>query len=108
MSKEYLLHWRIDLEGYTPEEAAREALQIQRDPESVATFFDVQDKATGEIVRIDASDLSKHNRDYDALQEKVAAQLADHVDALLELTSEDSWDTEAITVLLAELKELRS
>ena len=33
--------WEIDIEADSPEEAAAEALKIQRDPESTATDFTV-------------------------------------------------------------------
>lgn len=33
--------WEIDIEADSPEDAAREALRIQRDTESIATVFDV-------------------------------------------------------------------
>ena len=41
---EYHVVWMIDIEAETPEEAAREALAIQRDPASIATYFTVRDK----------------------------------------------------------------
>lgn len=38
----YRVVWEIDIEdAETPEEAARKALSIQRDPNSIATVFDV-------------------------------------------------------------------
>ena len=40
---EYRVTWTIDLDADTPEEAARKALEIQRDPESIATCFIVTD-----------------------------------------------------------------
>ncbi|MFD3328633.1 hypothetical protein [Streptomyces sp. NPDC058701] len=36
---EFSVLWFIDLEAETPEEAARTALEIQRDPHSRATHF---------------------------------------------------------------------
>jgi hypothetical protein len=39
--KHYIVTWVIDIEAETPEEAAEKALEIQRDPESTATVFDV-------------------------------------------------------------------
>ncbi len=38
---QYLVKWEIDIEADTPEDAARQALEIQRDPESKATCFEV-------------------------------------------------------------------
>jgi len=37
----YLVSWKIEIEADTPREAAEEALEIQRDPESLATLFEV-------------------------------------------------------------------
>jgi len=39
----YRVKWEIDIEADSPEEAAKESLKIQRDPDSVATIFDVTD-----------------------------------------------------------------
>ena len=39
--KEYRVVWDIELYACSPREAAQKALQIQRDPESIATVFDV-------------------------------------------------------------------
>lgn len=44
--------WELDVEADTPEEAARQALAVQRRPDSTATVFDVTDEA-GETVRVD-------------------------------------------------------
>ena len=37
----YRVIWMIDVEAKSPQDAAAEALKIQRDPESVATTFDI-------------------------------------------------------------------
>lgn len=41
---EYLVSWQIFVEARTPEEAARRALEAQRDAESAANCFDVSDE----------------------------------------------------------------
>jgi len=41
-SKEWRVHWEIDVYADSPENAARRALAIQRDPASTATVFAVQ------------------------------------------------------------------
>jgi len=41
---EYLVTWKIDIEASNPKEAAKQALEIMRDPESTATVFEVEDK----------------------------------------------------------------
>ena len=46
--------WEIDVDARTPREAARKALAIQRDPESIATVFDVQYR--GKMVRVDLTE----------------------------------------------------
>lgn len=46
--------WEIDVDARTPRAAARKALAIQRDPQSIATVFDVQYR--GKMVRVDLSD----------------------------------------------------
>ncbi len=37
----YLVKWEIELDAVSAKAAAREALLIQRDPESTATYFHV-------------------------------------------------------------------
>ena len=39
--KTFLVEWAIDIDAATPEAAARRALEIQRNPASMATVFDV-------------------------------------------------------------------
>ena len=39
----YFVQWEIDIEADTPELAALEALKIQRDCNSLATFFNVSE-----------------------------------------------------------------
>ena len=38
---DFRVAWEIDVEAETPRQAAEEALKIQRDPDSVATVFEV-------------------------------------------------------------------
>lgn len=49
---EYYVEWSINITADSPTEAAERALQIQRDPTSTATVFDVFD-ADGEMYRTD-------------------------------------------------------
>jgi hypothetical protein len=53
--KQYLVTWQIDIEetADNPIEAAAQALIILRDPDSVATVFEVTDKTTGETTTVD-------------------------------------------------------
>jgi hypothetical protein len=41
--KSFRVFWEIELEANTAKEAAERALEIQRDPESIATAFRVMD-----------------------------------------------------------------
>lgn len=50
---EFLVIWEIDVSADTSAEAASEALRIQRDLFSEATFFTVVDKKTGEKATVD-------------------------------------------------------
>ena len=49
---DYKVRWEIDIDAETPEEAAMQAFAIQRDQESLATVFEVDDKK-GNTVTID-------------------------------------------------------
>lgn len=50
--KEYRVVWEIDIVASSPREAAKQALEIQRDPESLATVFDILDE-DGDSHRVD-------------------------------------------------------
>lgn len=39
--QEYLVCWHINIQADSPQEAAEKALEIQRDPTSLATVFEV-------------------------------------------------------------------
>ena len=47
----YLVTWEIDVEADSPEQAAKEALEIQRDTYSEATYFTVR-SSSGEPVGV--------------------------------------------------------
>jgi hypothetical protein len=49
--KTYRVTWEIDVEADSPQKAAEEALRIQRDPNSIATFFKIV--ARDDIVLVD-------------------------------------------------------
>jgi hypothetical protein len=38
----YRVTWEIDIDAYTPKQAAKSALRIMRDPESIANVFTVK------------------------------------------------------------------
>lgn len=72
----YRVEWRIDIEANSPREAAERALEIQRDPESTATIFDVADQTfdvyaniaveplTGEAARAEVARILRDPRSY--------------------------------------------
>lgn len=41
--KEYVVKWRIEVDGKNYKDAAREALRMLRDPDTTALFFEVED-----------------------------------------------------------------
>ncbi len=49
----YVVRWEIDIEANSLEEAAKEALKIQRDPESEAIFFEVRRAAANRWQDVD-------------------------------------------------------
>lgn len=55
--KEYRVEWVIELDAESPEEAAAQALEIQRDPESIATVFRVSAVGDPDEVWVDLSAL---------------------------------------------------
>lgn len=55
---EYIVRWEIQLDAETPKKAAERALEIQRDPASIATFFEVVKHSTREIKYIDLGEES--------------------------------------------------
>ncbi|MEX7471358.1 hypothetical protein AB4Z39_16795 [Mycobacterium adipatum] len=59
---EYLVGWVIDIQADSHEQAARKALRIQRDPNSIATVFEVQRRhgtggAVGSAQSVDLSEI---------------------------------------------------
>ena len=53
----FRVSWAVDLDADTPEEAAATAQKYQRNIDTTATFFDVQDEQ-GNITQIDLYDYS--------------------------------------------------
>ncbi len=51
MTTAYRVTWVIDIDADTPREAAEKALEIQRDPQSIATHFIV--RAVNSIMRVE-------------------------------------------------------
>ena len=42
--EDYYVVWRINITATSFEDAAKQALEVQRDPDSIATVFEVIDK----------------------------------------------------------------
>lgn len=64
--KRYLVVWEIDIDADTALDAARQALEIHRDKDSIAVVFDVIEadsngEANGEAQRIDLLDIDNDN-----------------------------------------------
>lgn len=58
MLKHYFVTWEIDIfNADSPQEAARRAQAIQRDPTSRATIFRVQEHDSADFVLIDLDDI---------------------------------------------------
>lgn len=58
--KDFLVRWEIEISAETPEDAAREALRAQRDPGSLATVFEVQERVEDgyeDPIRIDVEEI---------------------------------------------------
>lgn len=49
---EYRVEWCIEVDAENPREAAQRALEIQRDPDSMAVVFDVLDEE-GDLHHVD-------------------------------------------------------
>lgn len=62
MDKFFTVEWRIDLYADSPEAAARKALAIQRDPDSIATVFHVTPNEGDRSVGVDV-DLGPDDRE---------------------------------------------
>ena len=51
MSKQFIVTWQIECSSDSAEEAATIALDVQRDVDNPATYFEVEDVKTGEIFK---------------------------------------------------------
>lgn len=58
---EYRVSWTIDVSADSPEEAAKEALKIQRDPESIAVMFKVCERGRAKLFGTTFVDLMEGN-----------------------------------------------
>lgn len=60
--KEYRVIWEIDIVASSPIEAAKQALEIQRNPESLATVFAIFDE-DGDFHRVDLLEVTASELD---------------------------------------------
>lgn len=59
--KSYLVSWHINLWATSPKDAAEQALAIQRDPNSIATEFEVLGDGRGDrLISVDLYKGSEH------------------------------------------------
>lgn len=58
MTRRFVVIWEIDIWAKSPEAAARAALEIQRDPSSTSTVFDVWEEDREDGRRIDTAELN--------------------------------------------------
>jgi len=59
---EYRATWEINVHAKSPRAATREALRIQRDPESIATVFSVRETESEIPLDDEVIDLSKSRK----------------------------------------------
>ena len=107
---EYRLTWTIDLEADSPEDAARKALAIHRDPQSLATVFDVVDPQDRSVM-VDVGQLPPAPRPLEPLPAPLALRYSgdltsqwwvDCAECAQECNMEmdgASWDEAAVAVL---------
>lgn len=48
----YTVAWFIEIDADSPEDAARRALEIHRDPASIATFFEVKKRGPNTLIDV--------------------------------------------------------
>lgn len=57
--RNFTVEWLIELDAEDAVDAARQALAIHRDPDSIATVFTVTDNAGGVSVEIDLEEVTE-------------------------------------------------
>lgn len=82
---EYLVEWKIDIEAETPEEAARKALAIHRNRESIATVFHVFAKGQDEPTIVDLTEIDSPDDVLDIVDDELFIHRAFAIAALARL-----------------------
>ena len=59
---QFRVSWKIDIEAESAEEAARAALAIQREPDSIATVFEVMAEGDAHTVAVDLTEIDERRR----------------------------------------------
>ena len=59
---QFRVSWKIDIEAESAEEAARAALAIQREPDSIATVFEVKAEGDAHPVAVDLTEIDERRR----------------------------------------------
>lgn len=59
---QFRVSWKIDIEAESAEDAAREALAIQRKPDSIATVFEVMAEGDAHTVAVDLTEIDERRR----------------------------------------------
>lgn len=96
--KTYLVRWEIDIDAETPEAAAEEALNVQRDPDSLATHFDVfetteEGRRVGVPISIDVSGIGETQKPLPSLGSGTKRSIATKAVGLLDPRDAVSVDT---------------
>lgn len=83
--KTYLVAWEIDIEAESPMEAAKRALEIQRDPQSTANQFYVQEHGKSKRTSIDFLELeeSENQREWMNAEEAKSIKEGDKLEMLV-------------------------
>lgn len=59
---QFRVSWKIDIEAESAEDAARAALAIQREPDSIATVFEVKAEGDARPVAVDLTEIDERRR----------------------------------------------
>ena len=99
--KHYKVVWAIDQWAPSPEQAARQARIVQRDPNSTANIFDVRDMEFGDVTEVDLDDINTV-RSEDVPPYHLEQDDTDVVDA--EFNADDNCILDALVILKRRLK----
>jgi hypothetical protein len=109
---EYLVKWEIDIDADSPQQAAAQALAIQRDRHAIATVFDVHEKLAGSVptepVRVDVATIAGAERGPGHAPNAIGRdEEQDDDQALLPDGSRCDWDDRLRTVNARRVRRTR-